>query len=111
MVKVYIPHMPHKFDEALSLHIPNVDVTPAKKFGEVVIMVDRNVPNVSLMPIVQVLKEKLEDFGEDDYLLPLGDPALTAAAAGIVLRKTGGKLKLLKWDRWAKDYVVVEMRI
>jgi hypothetical protein len=111
MAKVYVPHMPHKFDQSMQIHIPNVDTTQANKFGEVIILVDRNVPNTALMPIVEALKERLADFTEDDYLLPLGDPALTAAAAGIVLRKTGGRLKLLKWDRWAKDYVVVEMRI
>jgi hypothetical protein len=50
-------------------------------------------------------------YGADDLLVALGDPSLIAAAAVLAVRATGGLLRMLKWDRLAKDYVLVEVKL
>ena len=61
--------------------------------------------------ITTAIKEKMDHFSADDYLIGVGDPTLIAAAACIAVRKTGGLLRMLKWDRMAKDYLMVELRV
>lgn len=64
---------------------------------------------VSSVPVVRQLNEQLRDFSEDDFLLPLGDPSIMAAAAAIAARNTNGKLKVLKWDRRQGRYLCVTL--
>jgi hypothetical protein len=53
----------------------------------------------------------MASFTKDDWLVAVGDPSLIAAAACIAARKTGGVLRLLKWDRLTSDYIAAEMTI
>lgn len=108
---VYAPQQPSKFDANLQLWIPVVNLNPAKKFGELQIMLPPNLSSMHAAPLVQALKERMVNFNADDYLLAVGDPSLIAAAAGIAVLKTGGKLKLLKWDRQSQDYIDVEVNL
>ncbi len=50
-------------------------------------------------------------YTRDDYLVAIGDPSLIAIAAAIAVEKTGGLLRLLKWDRQTNDYLVVEINV
>lgn len=109
--RVFIPHMPRRFDVTVNDWVPSVNVDPARKYGEILVVVDQNIPRTTLAPLLQSLKERMSTFTDEDYLLPLGDPALIAAAAGVALRQTGGLLRMLKWDRFTKDYIVTELKI
>lgn len=111
MSTVYVPQQPSRWDADLSLWIPTMNLRPAEKYGTVSIMLPPNLANAMLAPLVEALKEKLATFTRDDCLVAIGDPSLIAAAAGIALKRTGGTLKLLKWDRQAKDYICSEIRI
>lgn len=111
MPKVYAPQQPSRFDSAFNMWVPLFPMTEARKFGELVVMLPPNYSSTMGAPLVQAIKERMNDFTEEDYLIAVGDPTLIAAAAGIAFRKTGGRLKLLKWDRHTKDYLVVELSL
>ena len=53
-------------------------------------------------PLVFKLRKGLKDFKEEDYLLLTGDPAIIGVACSLVSDTTGGKYKLLKWDKQEK---------
>ena len=53
----------------------------------------------------------LKNFTDNDHLLLTGDPALIGVACSIVSDITGGKYKLLKWDRQEKTYYPIEVNI
>jgi hypothetical protein len=108
---VYIPQQPSRYEHALQLWIPSMNLKPAEKFGRPLIMLPPNLANAMTAPLVEALKEKMANFDAADYLVAVGDPTLIAAAAGIALRKTGGTLNLLKWDKQARDYINTEIRI
>lgn len=86
------------------------DLTDAEqRYGKVRVLVPHGQSLVSSVPVVRQLNEQLRDFTSDDFLLPLGDPAIMAAAAGIAARNTNGVLNVLKWDRRAGMYLNVKL--
>lgn len=83
------------------------DLSTAEKYGEVRVMVPYGQNLHSSVPVVRQLNEQLRNITEHDFLLPIGDPAVMAAAAAIAFRNTNGRLKILKWDRRAGTYLAV----
>ena len=63
------------------------------------------------VPVVRALREKLAGFSDDDYLVPIGDPAIMAAAAAIAASFNHGRVRLLKWDRERRIYWPVQLDI
>ena len=111
MSKVYIPQMPTRFDRATNLWIPTINITPAKRFGELVTMLPSAATRNSIDTCTQALNDAMEDYGREDVLVALGDPSVYAIAACIAAKKTGGLLRLLKWDRQLGDYLLVEVQL
>ena len=108
MSKVYAPQVPSKYDPATKLWVPTLNLDHAKSFGEVVVMLPPNANRLHINPLVTALRDQMKDFTEEDYIIAVGDPSLIAAAACIAARKTGGLLRILKWDRQSNSYIAVE---
>lgn len=108
MPKVYAPQVPSRYDAATRLWVPSINLEPAKPFGEVVVMLPPNANRLHINPLVVALREQMKDFSADDYIVAVGDPSLIAAAACIAVKKTGGLLRILKWDRQTSTYIPVE---
>ena len=111
MSRVFAPQQPRRFDTALRLWVPTMNMHAAERFGELVVMLPPNANRLHTAPLLASLKERMEDFNSEDWLVAVGDPSLIAAAACIAVRKTGGLLRLLKWDRMTSDYLPTEMKI
>jgi len=111
MARVYAPQQPSRFDTSTRLWIPTMNMQPAEKFGDLVVLLPPNANRLNTVPLLEALKLGMIDFGKDDWLVAVGDPSLIAAAACIATRKTGGLLRLLKWDRLTSDYLATEMTI
>lgn len=108
---VYAPQQPSRFDAGYQLWVPTVDLTPARKFGELRVMLPPNFGSMVGAPLVEAIKERMAGFRECDFLLAVGDPTLIAAAAGVAALRTGGRLRVLKWDRHMRDYILIDMRL
>ena len=111
MSKVYIPQMPTRFDRATNLWIPTINITPAKRFGDLVTMLPSAATRNSIETCTQVLNDCMEDYGPEDVIVALGDPSVYAIAACIAVKKTNGLLRMLKWDRQLGDYLLVEVQV
>jgi hypothetical protein len=111
MSKVYAPQQPSRFDTTLKMWVPTMNMTPAEKFGPLVVLLPPNANRLHTAPLLAALKDGMEGFTSEDYLVCVGDPSLIAAAACIASRKTGGLLRLLKWDRMSGDYIATELKI
>lgn len=111
MPNVYIPQMPSRFDHATNLWIPTVNISPAKRFGEVTVILPPAAGRASLELCLKALEDALQDFGGEDVLLALGDPTMYAMAAVIAARNNNGVLRMLKWDRIMADYLLVEVQL
>lgn len=111
MTKVYVPQQPSRFDSATRLWIPTINLDSAKAFGEVLVMLPPNANRLHTAPLVAALKEQMAECTAEDYIVAVGDPSLIAAAACIAARKTGGLLRMLKWDRMSSTYIPVEIQL
>ena len=88
------------------------NILPAEKYGELVLLLEYNRQIVlSSGPTVRILKEKLKNFNDNDYLLLMGDPVAMGIATAIASDANRGKVKCLKWDKREMRYYPVEFDI
>lgn len=84
----------------------------ARRYGELVALMPANAQIVlSADPAVSRMSRTLKNYGDQDYLLMTGDPAMMGIAVAIAALNNRGKVRLLKWDKFAKDYYPVEVDI
>jgi hypothetical protein len=109
MSRVYVVEAPPlKFDYTVMEKRPKFDVSPARRFGDV-IEVFRN--DASDFPVYQELldeaRETMKGFDKGDYILPTGDPVLIGICTLVAaeLLPENESLQFLKWDRRERDYV------
>ena len=62
-------------------------------------------------PLIYKLRQGLKEYKPRDYLLLTGDPAIIGVACSIVSDITGGKFKLLKWDKQERKYYPIEINL
>jgi hypothetical protein len=86
-----------------------MNLEPAARFGELIIMLPPNANRMHAAPLLAAMRERMADFRDADALVAVGDPTLIAGAAMIAARKTGGAVRMLKWDRMTSDYILVEV--
>ena len=79
---------------------PRADIVSALKWGEL-IPLSSPTDQVHLNParMVSQIKRKLQHFGDYDYLLAMGDPAIIGISFAIAADRNNGRVKLLKWDK------------
>lgn len=110
MSKVFVIHQPAVRDRFTGHMRPQHDLSPALRFGEVVDVL----PPGSISQDIRVLKkqimERLLDEGccRDDYLLAIGDPVAIVVGA-FAMAAFSDRIRLLKWDRRMRGYVVSEI--
>lgn len=90
--------------------ISSVDLTPAVSWGEPIILLQSNQSLLNSDSTVKILNEKLADFNDNDYLVPIGDPVLMCAVSIIAAKNNGGRVNFLKWDRRQKKYFSILVR-
>ena len=105
--KVYIICEPTRIENGQL--VKAVDLTPAGKWGEMILLLKSSQSLLAPTPMVETMTLALATFDDTDYLVPVGDPILMCAAAGIAARNNNGRVKFLRWDRRNKDYNVIQI--
>lgn len=109
MNKVYIVCEPAR--RMMGEKVSSVDLTPAADWGETVILLQSNQAMLNSASTIATLHQKLRDFCDDDYLVPIGDPVLMCTAAMIAAYHNNGRVKMLKWDRIQRKYISIPVFI
>ena len=109
MGTVYVVQEVFKIEHGITKTLFNL--APARRYGEITVILPGGKVMLHPIPMVRELQKKLRKFSDDDYLLPIGDPAAIAAAGHIAAKNNGGRFKMLKWDRQEKCYDVIEIII
>lgn len=110
MPRVFIPQVPSRYDTNVGSWLPTVNIDPAKKFGELNVMLPPEANRLEMSSIVNVLKRMMKDYGPEDYVLALGDPMIISLAS-VIAERAVGRLRLLKWDRMQREYVLNEVTL
>jgi hypothetical protein len=110
MSKVFVPQVPTRRAVGSRDLVPVFDLSPAKGFGELVVLQPANTASMFFpVPTVRELKDKLRGFGEEDYVLAIGDPSLIATVSMLAGERNHGRVKMLKWDRLQRCYIAVQI--
>ena len=91
---------------------PKINIMGASNYGQFKFLL----PEFSQIifspgPLVYKLRQGLKNYNKRDFLLLTGDPAIIGVACSIVSDITGGKFKLLKWDKQERKYYPIEINL
>lgn len=91
-----------------------VDFTPASAYGKAEVLLppqSEMIVGLNPGPMVKMLKHRLRNFCNLDYIVPAGDPVASCAAVMVASSVNHGKVKVLRWDNKTRQYVAVELQI
>ena len=108
-MSVFIVQEPQKRDAESGLMTSMFDFRKVLEYGDPVVCLPTGRVGLSPAPTTQALRDKLRNFCDEDYLVPTGDPTAIAIAAAIATQNNMGRMKLLKWDRDARRYLLVNV--
>jgi hypothetical protein len=107
--KVFIPQEPTRRDSTTGELVSLMDFSTAGRFGETVVCLPPGRVALSAQPTIQKLKDVMRDFGDEDFLIAVGDPSVIAMASAVAASNNCGRFKLLKYDGRSKEYITVQI--
>lgn len=105
---VFITNEPQRTDANGNMQ-PLFNMSPAAEFGQLEVLLPAGASLISTVPMVRTMRDKLAKFNDSDFLLPVGDPASIMAAGAIAAEMNCGRVKILKWDRQTRRYLVIHV--
>jgi hypothetical protein len=112
MMTVYVVQKQMRFDEGSGELVPRFKTLDrAQRFGAIEYLLSPSAHPFNPEHIIGDLHDKLKEFGDQDYLLLIGNPALIGMAATVASHYNGGKLKLLQWSGRQGDYAEISVRM
>jgi len=111
MSKVFIVQEPLRKNHDTGNMESFMDFRKTLEYGDPVVCLPAGRVAFSPAPMITKLKEALKDYGDDDYIVPTGDPTAIGAAIAIAGRYNLGKVNVLKWDKDHSKYIKVELEL
>ncbi|MBU6428923.1 MAG: hypothetical protein KGR26_07935, partial [Cyanobacteria bacterium REEB65] len=93
-------------DPVTGERVPVYDTNPAKAWGELITILDhRDRSTRRAQYVLEHVRRKLEaeDFGPDDWIIPMGDPGLIGIVS-VVAAERCGRLRMLLWNNGQETY-------
>lgn len=80
---------------------------PAEAYGKVVFLLDFNeAMDMSESEMMWAIRRRIADFGDGDYVLPLGSPEAMALSVSLAAEANDGKVRILRYLRDSNTYEV-----
>lgn len=108
---VYVVQDPRRYDKATGKYTRVFNITPAKEYGELVYLLTPTAAPWNTDSVIFDLWERLGSFGDDDYLLMIGNPILIGWATAIASEVNNGKVAALQWNGKERKYIEVRAQI
>jgi hypothetical protein len=87
---------------------PKFNLLPAAEFGDLQTLLPPGQVMMATAPTIRILRDKLRNFSDSDYLLAIGDPIAIGISVAIAAGFNRGVIKMLKWDRQEHRYYAIE---
>lgn len=93
--------------------VVNRDLGAAARYGDMKLLLPPGDVVLSPAPTIRRLREKLRAFGDDDFLLLMGDPVAIGLATAVAAEVNQGRVQFLKWSKSAATYypIVVDLQL
>lgn len=108
MATVFITQNPMRRNVHQQL-VYKFDLAPAREYGNLEVLLPAGPVLVTPDLAIRKLRERLQHFQPDDWLLCLGDPVVIAAASAIVAEVNDGVIPTLVFDRQIKRYLSIKV--
>lgn len=83
-------------------------IRKAARYGTMVHLLPAGpLPN-NMEDVAKAIREKLANFSDDDFILPVGDPVAIGLAGAFAAAANHGRVNYLRWMRDERMYTVVE---
>ena len=105
--KVYAVQEVLRRDDSSGQLVPAYDITPALEYGLLEFLMPGGRMMLSTAPVVASMRTKLKDFCDEDFILPIGDPAAICAASMIAASMNNGRVRVLRWDKFVQRYIPI----
>jgi hypothetical protein len=91
---------------------PGKNVLSAGKYGALDVLLPITAQVVlDSTTTIHTCRRKLRGFGDEDYLIAIGDPAAIGIACAVAASENRGRFKLLKWDRDSRAYFSIQVDV
>lgn len=114
MPNVYVVQEPLRIGEG-GVPVPRINYGTLTPYGTVKFLFswgeitdDTRLDFEAMRAYMARAREALKDFSDDDYLVPMGHPALIAIAT-LAAADVNGRLNILDWSRERRAYRVVQL--
>ncbi len=91
--------------------VKKFDFSKAWRYGQLVFLTSQTKAVYEPSVVLGSALNKLRDFNDEDYLLPIGDPVVVSACAAAAAAANRGRMNVLKWDKNSKDYVLFQLNV
>lgn len=105
--RVFAIQQPHRLSDDRSALVPKFDLKPAEEYGELHFLLSPTASPFNPAPIIQELIDKLHGFGDNDYILAIGNPCLIGWAVTIAARWNNGRVRMLQWSGRERRYIAI----
>lgn len=111
MTRVYMPNLPMRKHPDTRVWVPSIDVEPARRHGEVIVLLSQDEVSAGVANCARALKTRLADSSPGDFLLCTGRPVLQMLMGMLwSQRHPGCPVRALEWDRRLSEYIAVEVK-
>lgn len=101
----------HVYPSSAGIPKPVHSLTEAAVYGDIEVLIATNHVGIALQPLIASMKNKLRNFDDDDYLLPVGDPVAIGIATTIAAAYNRGRVNFLRWDRQTRSYIKIKVEM
>lgn len=108
--KVFIPQQPSRWDPLMKMRVPTVELSAATVYGDLVPMLPMGMSPLAAAPIKVAVREILRNMRADDYIMPVGHPAIIAIVCALAL-DMHRRIRLLVWHGDTKQYSPIDIDI
>lgn len=109
---VFVVQQQMKFDNKSGELVPRFSgLSKAERFGDIEYLLSPSAHPFNPDYIIGDLHEKLREFGDQDCLLLIGNPALIGMATAVACHYNKGKARLLRWSGRKGDYMEISVRM
>lgn len=102
--RVFVIQDQKVFDQGVSV---SKDYSDAKRFGEIVVLLENNATPFDLPPLMQRLHDVLKTAKREDWFIPVGNPVLIGLTIAVASEYLGGQLRLLQWSGSSRSYIPI----
>lgn len=108
--KVFVVQEAVRRDKATGEYVP-VDISPAAEYGDLEVLFPNSRALFTPQPHIEAARNKLRNFCDDDYLLPIGDMINIMVAGALAAEFNRGRMKVLRWDERIGRYIPLVLNL